>query len=228
MRCHYEVLELPVRTTSQEDIKRQYRVLARKFHPDRNLEEAENYTEKFKEISTAYEVLSNIQSKKWYDDHREAILKGASNGIRGASNADNNEEEETSIFPKADMLWKYFSPSCYREMNDASDGFFQIYQEIFQRIYQYEVESENGLDLPNAPSFGTSITDSEYELNSFYNFWQNFVSILSFSWADKVNPSDAPCREVRRIVEKDNKKEREKERKLYIEQVREVRILLLS
>ena len=113
-------------------------------------------------------------------------------------------------------------------MNDASDGFYQVYQAVFQRIHQYDVESEHGLDLPNPPSFGRSITVSEYELTAFYNFWQNFVSILSFSWVDKVNPSDAPCREVRRMVEKENKKEREKERKVYIEQVREVSIIMCT
>lgn len=224
MRCHYEVLELPVRTTSQEDIKRQYRVLARKFHPDRNLDEKENATEKFKEISTAYEVLSNIQSKKWYDDHREAILKGSSDGTRsGNSGGDAEDDDESSAFPKADALWKYFSPTCYKDMNDASDGFYQVYQAVFQRIHQYEVESEHGLDLPNPPHIGSSTTTVESEILAFYNYWQNFVSILSFSWADKVNPSDAPSREVRRMVEKDNKKEREKERKTYIEHVRAVR-----
>ena len=44
-----------------------------------NSEEAEA---KFKEIQTAYEVLSDKNERKWYDDHRESILAGGS-GVQG-------------------------------------------------------------------------------------------------------------------------------------------------
>jgi DnaJ-class molecular chaperone len=48
---------------SQEDIKREYRKLARKWHPDRN----GGNDEKFKEIQNAYDVLSNEEKRKAYD-----------------------------------------------------------------------------------------------------------------------------------------------------------------
>lgn len=59
---YYQVLGVPV-TASSEDIKRAYRKLAMIHHPDRGGD-----TEKFKEISEAYEVLSDDNKKRQYDN----------------------------------------------------------------------------------------------------------------------------------------------------------------
>jgi len=58
----YKQLGLDTKAT-QEDIKREYRKLARKWHPDRN----GGNDEKFKEIQNAYDVLSNEEKRKAYD-----------------------------------------------------------------------------------------------------------------------------------------------------------------
>src|SRR5437868_8966597 len=62
---YYEILGVP-RTASETDIKKSYRKLARKYHPDfnPNNKQAE---EKFKQTQEAYEVLSNAESRKKYD-----------------------------------------------------------------------------------------------------------------------------------------------------------------
>ena len=64
-RDYYEVLGIG-RTATDEEIKKNYRKLAMKFHPDKNAgnKEAE---EKFKEISEAYEVLSDVDKRHKYD-----------------------------------------------------------------------------------------------------------------------------------------------------------------
>lgn len=74
MRCHYDVLEVAL-IANADAIKKSYRKLALKWHPDKNVNNFEEATEKFKEISTAYAVLSDPHEKKWYDDHRESILR---------------------------------------------------------------------------------------------------------------------------------------------------------
>ena len=65
---YYEILEVSVNATTAE-IKTAYRKLARKFHPDIN--KSPEAIERFKEISTAYETLSNPVEREKYN-----ILKG--------------------------------------------------------------------------------------------------------------------------------------------------------
>jgi molecular chaperone DnaJ len=64
-RDYYEVLGLS-RDASEEDIKKSYRKLAMKFHPDRN-PDSKDGEEKFKEAKEAYEVLSDADKRKAYD-----------------------------------------------------------------------------------------------------------------------------------------------------------------
>ena len=69
MSDYYEVLGV-ARNASQSDIKQAYRKLARQYHPDVNRDEPDA-AEKFKEINTAYEVLSEQDSREKYDKYGE-------------------------------------------------------------------------------------------------------------------------------------------------------------
>ena len=63
---YYEILEVDSDATETE-IKRSYRKLALKWHPDKNPNDVELSTQKFNEISEAFEVLSDTQKRKQYD-----------------------------------------------------------------------------------------------------------------------------------------------------------------
>jgi len=65
-RDYYEVLGVP-RNSSKEEIKRAYRRLAKKYHPDVNKDNPKAAEEKFKEISEAYEVLADDSKRERYD-----------------------------------------------------------------------------------------------------------------------------------------------------------------
>ena len=66
MKNYYDELEVS-RNASQEVINRAYKVLAKKYHPDTTTEDKNIAEEKFKQISEAYETLSNEQKRKEYD-----------------------------------------------------------------------------------------------------------------------------------------------------------------
>ena len=65
-RDYYEVLGVS-RNADEKEIKRAYRKLAKKYHPDTNAGNAEA-EKRFKEISEAYAVLGDEEKKKLYDD----------------------------------------------------------------------------------------------------------------------------------------------------------------
>jgi len=63
---YYKVLEI-TKNSSQTDIKKAYRKLALKWHPDKNQNNKDEAEKRFKEISEAYEVLSDDEKKRAYD-----------------------------------------------------------------------------------------------------------------------------------------------------------------
>jgi len=73
---YYEVLGVP-RTASDEDVKRAYRKLALKWHPDRaKPEQKKTAEEKFKQVAEAYEVLSDPEKRKKYDRFGKDMKEG--------------------------------------------------------------------------------------------------------------------------------------------------------
>lgn len=79
-RDYYEVLGV-ARTASQQEIKKAYRRLAREYHPD--VSDQDNADEKFKEISEAYEVLSDGKKRAAYDRFGHAGVRGTGAGAGG-------------------------------------------------------------------------------------------------------------------------------------------------
>jgi len=71
-RDYYEILGV-AKNASEEDIKKAYRKLAMKYHPDRNQgDDAKKAEEKFKEAKEAYEMLSDVQKRAAYDQYGHA------------------------------------------------------------------------------------------------------------------------------------------------------------
>ncbi len=77
-RDYYEVLGVS-KSADAKEVKRAYRKLAVKYHPDKNPND-KAAEEKFKEAAEAYDVLSNSEKKQRYDQFGHAGMGGAAGG----------------------------------------------------------------------------------------------------------------------------------------------------
>uniref|UniRef100_A0A7C9F375 J domain-containing protein n=1 Tax=Opuntia streptacantha TaxID=393608 RepID=A0A7C9F375_OPUST len=91
------------RNATLEEIKKSYRALARKYHPDMN--KTPGSEEKFKEISAAYEVLSSEEKRALYDRYGEAGLQEEYNGSSFGAEAVDPFEVFDSIFGEPDQFF---------------------------------------------------------------------------------------------------------------------------
>ncbi|CAK9158630.1 unnamed protein product [Ilex paraguariensis] len=99
---YYSVLNVSRNATLQE-IKSSYRQLARKYHPDMN--KGPGSEEKFKEISAAYEVLSDDEKRSLYDRFGKAGLQGAYDGSGSGSRGVDPFEVFDAFFGESNGLF---------------------------------------------------------------------------------------------------------------------------
>ncbi|KAF4649424.1 DnaJ sub C member 21, partial [Perkinsus chesapeaki] len=115
--CYYDILGVE-RNCTADDIKKAYRKLALKWHPDKN-QNSDEATQMFQLITEANEVLSDPQERAWYDDHRDQILRGDD-----ALDSDEDSKKEAGHLVN---VWKYFNKSCFNgQYDDSQEGFFSV------------------------------------------------------------------------------------------------------
>ena len=203
IRCHYDVLGVD-QSADVATIKKAHRKLALKYHPDKNSGngDTENAAEQFRLVQQAYECLSDPMERKWYDDHRDAILRGwSANGGGDGSGAD-------MLFDVVPFTYA----GVFKGYSDDEGGFYAVYRSVFQKIYEGEEQGTRSHDGSSSleylsTDFGTS--ESEWsDVATFYQGWESFASGLNFAWADTYDIKEAPNRRVRRLMEDENRKAR--------------------
>ena len=127
-RCYYEVLGIH-RTADGTEIKRAYRRLAMKYHPDRNPENAEA-ERNFKECSEAYEVLSDSQKRTIYDQYGHDGLRG-----RGHAAHDFNSMNVEDIF------------SMFNDILGGGRGGFGVASNRARQHRGYDLETDVEISL---------------------------------------------------------------------------------
>lgn len=101
-RDYYDILGVS-RNASKDELKKAYRKMAIKYHPDKNPDDKES-EEKFKEAAEAYEILSDDQKRARYDQFGHAGVSGAAGG--GFSGFSNIEDIFSSF---GDIFGGHFS-----------------------------------------------------------------------------------------------------------------------
>ncbi|KAI6779683.1 uncharacterized protein J7T54_007727 [Emericellopsis cladophorae] len=176
---------------------------------DATEEEVEYATQRFAEVQTAYEVLSDPQERAWYDSHRDSILRGTEDTDNGSHPTTYRNVRLTSTEDIHSLISKFNASVPF---NDEPSGFFGILRETFAHLaLEEEAAADQGEDprMVTFPTFGSAEDEYESSVKAFYAGWSGFSTRKSFAWFDKYRLSDAPDRRVRRLMEKENKKIRD-------------------
>lgn len=212
---YYTLLDVDKNVTS-DDLKRAYKKLALKLHPDRNFEQVEEATALFAKVQAAYDVLSDPQERSWYDSH----------GLKG-SNAENDgdqEHESPENVTDVEDLKKWFDPMLYRDWTEGPDGIYRTIENLFRTLAEEEEEAtiEQGIreEFTPFPLFGNSNCQWTTSTKLFYDAWLSFSTKKDFDWYDVYSIQDAPDRRTRRAMENANQKARDSARKDFNETVR--------
>jgi DnaJ homolog subfamily A member 5 len=117
-------------------------------------------------------------------------------------------------------IYPFFSPSCFRGYGDDDKGFYAVYKELFIQLANEDRDFyEEGLSIPE---FGQSDSDYDEVVAPFYSFWMSYCTPRSFVWCEEHDTREATHRQVRRAMEKENKKLRDKAKKERNETVRKL------
>ena len=132
----YDLLGLP-KEASQDDIRQAHRALVRKYHPDTNPEDPQA-EERFKEVQQAYEVLSDPQKRREYDQRLRAFSRKGRTGREGAGTTKVGYSrprprgtgrraggETTYTLDLSELLAKLVNLSSERD-NRRTEGAFQL------------------------------------------------------------------------------------------------------
>ncbi|RKY89855.1 molecular chaperone DnaJ [candidate division KSB1 bacterium] len=131
---YYKILEINENAT-QNEIRKAYRKLAKKYHPDKNPNNKQA-EEKFKDISEAYEVLSDPRKREKYDRLRKFGASGSFSGMNG--------------FDLRDIFGGFKKGKRYSSVNFGDLGLDDIFSQFFdfgENIRQESYAPQKGKDI---------------------------------------------------------------------------------
>ena len=146
-RDYYKVLDVP-KTATEAEIKKAYRRLAMKFHPDRNPGDHEA-EERFKEAKEAAEILGDAQRRAIYDQHGHAGLEAAAQRHAGQRGADAFNDIFGDVF--GDIFGGGRRGGGRSQVFRGADLRYEIELELGQAVFGHALE----LELPKLEECST-------------------------------------------------------------------------
>ncbi len=149
---YYDTLGVD-RGADAEEIRKAYRKLARKYHPDLNPGD-KSAEERFRNVQDAYDILSDTKKRQMYDQFGFYSENGASSPPPGAQGGPQGQQFDFSGFDFSDFT---SGGGGGRRTTETGGGFRDIFSQFFGRGQGHQEEPEKGADL----EYGMSI-----------DFWQ--------------------------------------------------------
>jgi len=190
-RCYYEVLGLD-RTASPDELKKAYRQLALKYHPDRCPDDPDA-EERFKEASEAYEVLCNADKRGIYDRFGHAGLQNS--GYQGFTNAGDIFSSFSDIF---DEFFGFGFGSGRRSTPRGEDARYDLDVSFEDAVFGKTVEIEfTRLRVCRSCGGSGARSDADIETCATCRGRGTVVSGLGFVQVSSTCPR---CRGLGRVV----------------------------
>jgi molecular chaperone DnaJ len=137
-RDYYEILGVS-RGATETEIKKAYRRLARDHHPDVNSHDP-GAEERFKELTEAYEVLSNPESRRAYDTYGHQVPRGAAGGYPGGDPFGGFQDIFEAFFGDRSFGGSFFGPTATRGPSRGAD--VEVEVEVALREAAFGVDRE--------------------------------------------------------------------------------------
>ena len=176
MKNYYEILEVN-KKASQETISKVYKFLAKKYHPDANPDNKQEAEERFKEISEAYEILSNEEKRKEYNTELEtqeaqshvdyAKFEELRNYCVQLENELNNLKSNSSSNMNPNFGNSTQSTQSIQQTTDYQDAMNQAYNDALNKAY-------HDAYINNLKNMGYKIRYKK----TFKDYVKNFIELI--------------------------------------------------
>lgn len=153
---YYLILEIS-KTATPEEIKKAYRRLALKWHPDKNPHNKEEAEKKFKQISQAYEILSDDKKRRQYD--LTGRVDDTSDYFSGQANYNHRMPHMFSFRDPFDIFREFFDSDPF----GSSENF--VFNQPFN-AFPFSING-NGFGFGNLHPFATSIGNTHSSFTTF-------------------------------------------------------------
>lgn len=184
MKNYYEILEVN-ETASEETISKVYKFLAKKYHPDVNPENKEFAEAKFKEISEAYEILSNAEKRASYDTELKEFKESQTTSVdyedyQNLKNYCIELENKIELF-KQEINIKNNYTGNVQDNTHSNSSYESNYN--YKENYDYSAQKayESAVEKAYNDAYYDTLKNLGYKIRykkTFKDYFKGFISLL--------------------------------------------------